>query len=114
MFLLLFALLADDPAPIEPAKLDRKESIDFAKDVRPIIAAKCTVCHSGKVTENGYDMGTPAGVIKGGKRGAAVSGGKPAESNLYLFASHAKKPIMPPKSEGNPVTPAELAVLKRW
>lgn len=114
LFLLTFLLPADDPAPLVPAALDRKEPIDYAKDVKPIFAAKCTVCHSGKIVENGYDMATPAGVIKGGKRGAAVSGGKPQESNLYLFASHAKKPIMPPKTEDNPLTPMELAVVKRW
>ncbi|HEY2785557.1 MAG TPA: c-type cytochrome domain-containing protein [Fimbriiglobus sp.] len=110
----LVLLASDGPAPIVPAKLDRKDPIDYVKDVRPIFAAKCTVCHSGKITENGYDMSTPAGVIKGGKRGAAVSGGKPMESNLYLFASHAKKPMMPPKSEDNPLTPVELAVIKKW
>ena len=115
MYVLLFVLLLpDDPAPIAPAKLERKEPIDYAKDVRPIFAAKCTVCHSGKVTENGYDMATTAGVIKGGKRGAAVSGGKPMESNLYLFGSHAKKPMMPPKTEENPLTPEELAIIKKW
>jgi WD40 repeat protein len=114
IFLFVFLFGYDDPAPIAPAKLDRTEPIDYAKDVRPIFAAKCIVCHSGKVTENGYDMATAAGVIKGGKRGAAVSGGKPGESNLYLFASRSRKPAMPPKSEDNPLTPAELAVVKRW
>jgi WD40 repeat protein len=115
MLLILFLTIPlDEPGPITPAKLDRTEPIDYVKDVKPILAAKCTVCHSGKIVENGYDMATPAGVVKGGKRGAAISAGKPDESNLYLFASHTKKPTMPPKAENNPLTPEELAVVKRW
>lgn len=113
--------LADDAKDAEklvegipPATLDRKEPIDYEKDVRPIFAAKCTVCHSGNQLEGKYDMGTHAAVLKGGKRGAAVVPGKPMESTLYVFSSHAKKPIMPPRSENNELEPQEVAILKAW
>jgi hypothetical protein len=119
LLLPLLLAAADDPkpaalVPIAPAALTRAEPIDYAKDVQPIFAAKCTVCHAGNNTEGRYDMGTHPGVLKGGKRGPAVVPGKPGESNLYLFSSHSKKPAMPPKSEENDLTPAEVAVLKLW
>ncbi len=100
--------------PIEPAKLDRKEPIDYAKDVQPLFAAKCTVCHSGSEQKGKFDMGTFAAVMKGGRRGVAVVPGKPTDSLLYAYSSHNKAPVMPPKSEENPLTPAEVAVLKLW
>jgi WD40 repeat protein len=52
--------------------------------------------------------------MKGGKRGPAIVPNKPMDSTLYTFSSHNKAPIMPPKSEDNPLTPNEVAILKLW
>ncbi len=101
-------------SPIEPAKLTRTEPIDYAKDVQPIFAAKCTVCHSGSEQKGKFDMGTFAALMKGGRRGVAVVAGKPMDSLLYTYSSHNKAPIMPPKSEENPLTPNEVAIFKLW
>jgi WD40 repeat protein len=119
LLLPLLALAADEkkdtaPTPIAPAAFDRKEPIDYAKDIQPILSNKCTVCHSGNQLEGKYDMGSHAGVLKGGKRGTAVVAFKPAESNIYLFASHTKKPTMPPRSENNDLTSQDVAILKAW
>lgn len=100
--------------PIEPAKLTRTEPIDYSKDVQPIFAAKCTVCHSGSEIKGKLDMGTYAAMMKGGRRGVSVVPGKPMESTLYTFSSHNKGPIMPPKTEENPLTAHEVAILKLW
>lgn len=111
--LLLVSLLAE-PVPIAPAKLDRKTPVDFATEIRPILQAKCLVCHAGKLTEGDYDISTMEKVIRGGKRGPAVVPGKPDDSLMLAFSAHRKKPIMPPKSEDNPLTPQEVALLERW
>ena len=116
--LLLLALAAPAAAaertPIVPADLKRTEPIVFETDVGPILKAKCTVCHAGKVRDGEFDAGTYAGLMKGGDRGPAIVPGKAGESLLWLFSSHNKGPIMPPKSEENPLTPTEVAVLKLW
>src|SRR5262249_40318811 len=87
----------------------------FSRDVAPIIENKCLVCHSGNVVDsNGkLDMSTYAGIMKGGKRGPAVVPGKSGESNMFLFCSRQKKPIMPPKTE-DPLSPQELTLIKLW
>lgn len=100
--------------PIPVAPLDRKDSVTYEKDVAPIFAAKCQVCHAGNLTEGKFDLGTHAGLMKGGKKGPAVVPGKAEESRLWLMSSHRIKPIMPPKTEDNPLTPQEVAVLKLW
>jgi WD40 repeat protein len=101
--------------PIAIAKLDRKEPMSFEKDIAPLFAAKCRVCHEGKNLEGQYDMSTYALTMKGGKRGSKVIvPGKAEESFLWMSSSHRVKPIMPPKSESNPLSPEEVAVLKRW
>jgi WD40 repeat protein len=100
--------------PIAIAKIERKEPISYEKDVAPIFVNKCQVCHAGNLTEGKFDMGTHAGVMKGGKKGIAVVAGKPDDSPLWSRSSHRLKPIMPPKSENNPLTPEEVAILKLW
>ena len=99
--------------PIPTVDLKRKEPIEYSKDIEPIFENKCFVCHSGSIVEAKFDMSTYAGVMKGGKRGVAVVPGKSAESNLFMFCSRQKKPIMPPKSE-EPLTSQELSLLKLW
>ena len=111
--------LADKPAagltPIAVATLTRTAPVSYEKDVAPIVSAKCRVCHEGKNLEGDYDMGTYAALMKGGKRGAkVVVPGKADASFLWTSSSHRVKPIMPPKSESNPLTPEEVAVLKLW
>ena len=83
-----------DLPPIPTIDLKRKEPVEYSRDVEPIFANKCFVCHTGNVTEGKFDMSTHAGVLKGGKRGPAVVPGKSAESNLFLFCSRQKKPML--------------------
>jgi WD40 repeat protein len=112
----LAAVAADKKAadPIAVAPLKRAEPIRYEKDVAPIFAAKCQVCHAGKELQGKLDLGTHATLMKGGKKGPAVVPGKAEESLLWLMSSHRKKPIMPPKTESNPLSPEEVAVLKLW
>jgi WD40 repeat protein len=118
--LVAFVAHADEPKkdlpPIVPADLKRADPVEYGTDVEPIFADKCFVCHTGSVVQGGYDMATHAGVMKGGKKrgGKVVVPGNPAESFLFLSCSRQAKPIMPPKGEDNPLTPAELAVVKLW
>ncbi len=100
--------------PIVPAKIERKDPVDYTKEIQPLFANKCTVCHSGSELKGKFDMGTFAALMKGGRRGVAIVPGKPMESLLYLYSSHNKTPIMPPRSEENPLTPPEVGLLKLW
>lgn len=115
--LVAFMLInADDPAPtpIEPAKLVRKEPIDFARDIAPVFEAKCSTCHSGKQAKGGFDMSSVANIVRGGKKGQGIVPGKPGESNVYLSLSHQKKPAMPPSSENDDLSPEQVALVKLW
>jgi WD40 repeat protein len=101
------------PTPVKVVSLDRKDPVDFDKDVRPILVKRCLVCHSGSVTEGGLDLGKHSSMLEGGGRGTALVPGKSAASLLIQLAGKTKKPFMPPKKEA-PLTPEELATLKLW
>src|SRR5437016_7802001 len=115
--LILSAASAQEPKkdkdfpPIPIVDLKRTTPVEYSKDIEPIFANKCFVCHSGNVTEGKFDLSTHAGALKGGKRGPAVIPGKSAESNLFQFCSRQKRPIMPPKSE-EPLTSPEVSLIK--
>src|SRR5829696_8812777 len=99
--------------PIPEVKLDRQEPVAYEKDVEPILANKCFVCHSAKELNGKLDMSTYEKLVKGGKHGPPIAAGKAGESYLYKLASRQMKPVMPPKDEV-PLTPNELAVVKLW
>jgi mono/diheme cytochrome c family protein len=111
---------ADEPKPkagpstIALVDLKRTDAVAYDKEIAPLFAAKCQACHAGKITEGKLDLSTYAGLMKGGETGPAVVANKPDDSRLFLLAGHRKKPVMPPKADGDPFTPQELSLLRLW
>lgn len=102
------------PAAIPLVDLKRTAAVAYDQEVAPLFAAKCQACHAGKITEGKLDLSTYAGLMKGGESGPAVVPNKPDDSRLFQLAGHRQKPVMPPKADGEPFTPAELSLLKLW
>src|SRR5438270_521488 len=102
-----------EPPPITVVAITHPEPVSFEKEVAPILAAKCTVCHAGNVQRGKLDMGGMSGLLKGGVHGPALVPGKSAESLLVQRGGRTVKPAMPPKDE-EPLTPQELALIKIW
>jgi WD40 repeat protein len=113
----LFAADEKKPAvqPIKVVKLERTTPVLYDKDVEPILVNKCIFCHSGKLCEGGLDMNTYEALIKGGKRGSPVIPANADKSLIYKCGGRTERPFMPPgKGENEPLTPAELALIKLW
>ena len=91
-----------------------KGSIDYFKDVQPILEAKCTECHRGAKAKGGLHLDSLADAMKGGKSdGAAVAPGKPDDSSLIArIASGDEDEVMPPK--GKPLSKDEITLLTQW
>jgi WD40 repeat protein len=106
---------ADEFPPIPAAERKRDKPVEYGADIEPVFRAKCFVCHSGNVTEGGYDMSAYEKVMKGGKKRGAkvVVPGKSADSFLFQSCSRQVKPIMPPKTE-EPLSSEELGLVKLW
>ncbi len=121
LFLCLPALLlpsvafaADaEPKPIAVVELNRKEPVTYAKDVEPILNAKCSGCHNSIKTEGKLDMSSYELLMKGGGRGSPIRPGASAGSLLVKLCGRTAKPTMPPKRE-TPLSPEELALVKLW
>ncbi len=103
---------AEEVAPREmPPVLSRK--IDFAKDVKPILARNCTKCHAEGKRKGGFNMDHIHSFVGGGDSGPAVVEGKSAESLLIqLLLSNDPDERMPVK--GDPLSLGEVSILRTW
>ncbi len=102
----------------EPPNSDSSEkpanAVDFARDVLPILKARCVECHGAEEPESGLNLLSRAALLRGGDSGEPTAiVGKSAESYLLKVISGDDPDIrMPP--EGPLLTKDEVATLKRW
>jgi hypothetical protein len=81
------------------------------KSAKTILDAKCVVCH-GQTRMSDLDLRDSAGVLKGGKRGAAVVPGKADDSLLFKAVKREGDLQMPPGK--SVLTPKEVATIRDW
>lgn len=90
-------------------------TVDYYRDVRPILEERCYDCHQGGKAKGDLRMDRHASVLKGGKNdGPAVVPGDAADSSLIwrVTPEEALDDIMPPK--GEPLDESEIATLTKW
>ncbi|HEV8060715.1 MAG TPA: PSD1 and planctomycete cytochrome C domain-containing protein [Gemmataceae bacterium] len=87
------------------------ESVDYLKDVKPTLAARCYACHGGLRQKAELRVDTAKSLIDAG----LVVPGKNAESPLIArVVGKVGLARMPPPSEGEPLSDRQISVLKRW
>src|SRR4051812_15139581 len=111
--LLFLVALTFSAAAAQPASADQSGNEFFEKQVRPILVARCLVCHGhGKEKPKGdLRLDSRAGALKGGDTGPAVVPGKPKESLLIEAINYGELYQMPPKSR---LPAEEIAALTKW
>ncbi|KAF0179476.1 MAG: hypothetical protein FD161_1316 [Limisphaerales bacterium] len=89
------------------------ERVDYLKDVKPVLAARCYACHGALKQEGKLRLDTAEFIRKGGKHGPAIVPGRPAESRLFKKVSATSlDERMPP--EGEPLHAPQIAALREW
>lgn len=88
--------------------------VDFAKQVRPILEAKCFSCHQGAKIKGQLALDRRDHALKGGmSRKPAIVPGEPDKSELLARIRAADvDEKMPP--QGEPLTAQEVAVVRQW
>ncbi|QEG01925.1 Planctomycete cytochrome C [Stieleria maiorica] len=89
-------------------------SVDFRRDIQPILREHCYQCHAGTTEEGGLNLGIKAETLQGGDSGAAIVAGKGEDSLLVQLVSGADESrVMPP--EGNqPLNEKQIRLLRTW
>jgi mono/diheme cytochrome c family protein len=100
-----FALSArgEQPSRAEGARF-------FDTQVLPILQAHCVTCHGGEKVRSDLNLTSREALLKGGKRGPAVSLDTPEES-LLLQAVNQLDLKMPPKGK---LPQAQIDILSSW
>ncbi len=94
-----------------PAALLGAAPVSFQKEVRPILVARCAVCHGARNASAGLSVATVPAILKGGASGPSVKPGHAGESPLLTSIS-GPNPKMP--KVGAPLTPDQISVVRRW
>jgi hypothetical protein len=96
-------------AAISPAFAADK--VDYLRDVKPVLTARCYACHGALQQKAGLRVDTARELLDA----EAVIPGKSGDSPLVAHITERKGfNRMPPASEGEGLTPAQIATIRRW
>ncbi len=104
---------------------DARAAVDFDREVRPVLAAKCFACHGpdAEARKAGLRLDTFAGATAALKSDSddaaapalhAIVPGKPEASAILARVSHADPEERMPPDGREPLTPKEVAALRAW
>ncbi len=94
-----------------PAAAERQ--VDFSRDIQPLLASRCIVCHGAAQQMNGLRFDRKADALRGGYAGPVILPGDSAKSKLIqLVAGVGQKVIMPPA--GPKLSSEEIGLLRAW
>jgi mono/diheme cytochrome c family protein len=89
--------------------------VDYARDVKPLLVAKCAACHGALKQQSGLRLDASQLLRRGGDSGPVVIPGNPAKSPLWQRLTETDAAArMPPEAEGEPLTAAQLDVIRSW
>jgi hypothetical protein len=104
------ALPGSDPPKLPPPAAG---SVEYEKDVRPILAQHCFKCHGPEKQRGGLRLDDRAAALEGSNSGAVIAPGKSAESKLvHAVAGTDPDAKMPP--EGPRLSAAQVGTLRAW
>jgi len=95
----------------------QQRTIDFRRDVRPILSNHCFQCHGPDAAhrEAGLRLDLRSGVLGEDGQGAVVVPGRPEASELFSrITTHDATLRMPPADAGKPLSDQQIATIRRW
>jgi len=89
------------------------DAVDFFRDVKPLLEARCVDCHRGNKAKGGLRLDSLETALSGGDSGPALERGDAGASEIIRrVTSDDEDEVMPPK--GARLNQAESALLARW
>jgi mono/diheme cytochrome c family protein len=88
--------------------------VDYARDVKPLLAKHCAACHGPDKQQAGFRTDTAKLAIQGGDIGPAIVPGKSGESRLIAAVSGTSDEVSRMPLDRPPLSEAEIDLLRRW
>ena len=101
---------AQNPAAAPPPS---RPTIDFARDIEPILQTTCYECHGAKKTKADLRLDSPAAILNGGETGPIIVPGNSEGSLLVRRLLGLDGDDRMPK-DGDPLPPAQVALIRAW
>ncbi|WP_417744400.1 c-type cytochrome domain-containing protein [Rosistilla oblonga] len=98
------------------ADLPEDREVKYSTDIYPVLKKNCVACHNASRDESGVNLESVEKMLASDSDELLVAG-KSDTSRLFVLAAHIDEPIMPPEDNevgAAPLSPMELALLKRW
>jgi len=97
------------------ATVPAAEVPDYRRDIKPLLEAKCFVCHSALKQEAELRLDAISLIRQGGESGAVIIPRNAADSLLMRRVRSTDIDLrMPPADTGHPLTDKQIALLKSW
>ncbi len=91
------------------------QAVDYARDIKPLLAEKCAACHGSLRQEAGLRLDHGQLIRQGGDSGVVIDSDQPDQSEILLRTSTSDLSLrMPPDGLGEPLDAKQLALLTAW
>ena len=108
-----FLIFAFSVTAIATTGISQEKTVDFAKEIYPLLAQRCFQCHGNKKHEGGLRLDLRSAALRGGDSGKIILPGKSTERDLLKrIRSSDPDEQMPP--QGKRLTGEEINRLQRW
>ena len=96
--------------------LHADESVDFVREIEPILREACVQCHGPEKQKGKLRLDTREALLKGGEDGLSVEPGNPDKSDLFrrITLPEDDDDVMPPKGKTAHLSAAQIDRVKRW
>jgi Protein of unknown function (DUF1549)/Protein of unknown function (DUF1553)/Planctomycete cytochrome C len=95
-----------------PSTRQAAARVDYEKQIRPVLEASCSECHSQDKRKGGLSLATYGDILDGGRDGAVVRPGNSAGSLLIHRVTGETEPQMP--KDELPLDATQIALIRLW
>lgn len=92
-----------------PLMAQPEVSLNFERDIAPVLKQNCTICHSGPKPQAELDLSSLQGALKGSKSGKVIV---PGASGQSLLLEKVVSGTMPPGKAK--LSEKDIALIRRW
>jgi hypothetical protein len=90
-------------------------NVDYSTQIKPVLHERCFVCHGALKQRAGLRLDTVELMLKGGDSGPAITPRAASKSILLQRVSSTDvEERMPPEHEAQPLSPAQIALVRAW
>lgn len=103
---------AQIPGSKAPPRKARAESVNYYRDIEPILTENCVPCHQASMAAGGLRLDAPENVLQGGASGPGVVPGRAQRSLVYQRLTDTTEKRMPPV--GTALSDGQMALIRAW